>query len=70
MKEKFKMGYTLEAKINMKNQSAFIAFIEQLTMQQASLIENFSNKFIIQIPEDCVKSLALMFDKLEKGRKE
>lgn len=67
MKEKFGMGYTLEAGINMDKQALFFAFIEQLTMQQASLIEGFSNKFLINIPRDCIRSLSLMFERLEKG---
>jgi hypothetical protein len=62
------MGYILEAKININYHEAFVNFIEQLTKHQAALIENFSSKFIIYIPKDCVTSLSLIFDRLEKGQ--
>ena len=61
------MGYTLETQINLQRQSSFFVFIEQLTMQRAVLIENFANKYIINIPKDCIKSLSQMFERLEKG---
>jgi len=67
LKEKFGMAYMLEAKINMNMQGLFLAFIEQLTMQQASLVESFSNKYLIHIPRDCIKSLSQIFERLEKG---
>jgi ATP-binding cassette subfamily A (ABC1) protein 5 len=69
LKEKFGMAYMLEAKINMEAEGLFLAFIEQLTRQQASLVESFSNKFLIHIPRDCIKSLSQVFERLEKGKR-
>ena len=46
-----------------------MAFIQQLSMQQEVLAEQFLNRFVYNIPKDCVKSLSGVFEKLEKGSK-
>ena len=63
------MGYTLEAIINTNKQMEFLNFIQQLSMQQEVLAEQFLNRFVYNIPKDCVKSLSGVFEKLEKGSK-
>ncbi len=67
LKEKFGMGYTLEFKINMAKITSFFVFIERLAMQRATLIENFADKYIYNIPKDCIQSLASTFERLDRG---
>ena len=66
LKEKFEMGCTLEAKINMLKQASFFVLIEQVTKQRATLVDHFSNRYVYNIPRDCIKSFAQLFEKLEK----
>lgn len=61
------MGYTFEAKIDKQFESEFFEYVENLFGQQAKLAENFSNRFVYNVPRDSIKSLGFVFEKLEKG---
>lgn len=69
LKEKFGMGYTLETKINPQRRDEFFSQIQQLFMQQAAVIEDFANRYVLNIPKDCIKSLAHVFERLETGKR-
>ena len=66
LKEKFGAGYTLETKINSAQKTEFFECIQNLFIQQAKIVESFSNRYVFSIPRDSIKSLAHVFDKLEK----
>ena len=61
------MGYTLETKIDLSQKDDALNFIQNIFNHKAKLAESFSNRFIISIPKDCIKSLARVFQSLEKG---
>jgi hypothetical protein len=67
LKEKFSMGYTLETKIDLNQKNEALDFIQNIFNQKAKLAESFSNRFVLSIPKDCIKSLARVFQSLEKG---
>ncbi len=62
------MGYIFETKINIQHQSEFFEFVKKLFMDKAYINESFSNRYIYSIPKDSIKSLALVFEQLEKGK--
>ena len=67
MKEKFSMGYTLETKIDLNRKDDALSFIQNIFNREAKLAESFSDRFVLSIPRDCIKSLARVFQSLEKG---
>jgi ATP-binding cassette subfamily A (ABC1) protein 5 len=40
-------------------------FINELSRQEAKVVEHFSNRYLLNIPRNVIKSLALMFERLE-----
>ncbi len=68
LKEKFGMGYYLETKLQYNRQNEFFVFIQQLCRQEATVVENFSNRFLFNIPRESIDSLAVMFELLEKEK--
>jgi hypothetical protein len=68
LKEKFSMGYTLETKIDLSQKDAALNLIQNIFNQEAKLTETFSNRFVLSIPRDCIKTLARVFQSLEKGK--
>lgn len=68
LKEKFGMGYYLEVKLAFDRQHDFFMFISQCFRNEAILVESFSNRYLYNIPRDVIKSLALMFELLEKEK--
>ncbi len=62
------MGYIFETKINTQHQSEFFEFVKKLFMDKACINESFSNRYIYNIPKESIKSLALVFEHLEKGK--
>lgn len=68
LKEKFGMGYTFETKIDPKNDLEFFELVQQLFSDRASIFESFSNRYVYNVPKDCIKSLARVFEKLENGK--
>ncbi len=69
LKEKYGMGYTLEAKIIRGEDAKYLEFVEILFNKNAILQQQFSNHYIYTIPKAFVNSLSLVFDSLEKGMK-
>ena len=67
LKDKFGMGYTLEAKINGVSENRFIDVVKSLFGDNAVLRQNFSNHFVFNIPKDTIQSLARVFDALERS---
>lgn len=70
LKEKFGMGYYLEVKLPLDplKQNEFFMFLYQLCKQENNLVENFSNRFLYNIPRETIGSLALIFDLLEREK--
>jgi ATP-binding cassette subfamily A (ABC1) protein 5 len=62
------MGYYLETKLQYNRQNEFFVFIQQLCRQEATVVENFSNRFLFNIPRESIDSLAVMFELLEKEK--
>nr|QUF59433.1 ATP-binding cassette transporter Abca5 [Brachionus angularis] len=68
LKEKFGMGYTLEAKIKNTNEQEFSRFVDELFFGYAKLSESFSNRFVYNVSKEGLKSLAYVFQNLEKAK--
>jgi hypothetical protein len=62
------MGYLFETKINNQHQSEFFEFVKDLFMNRAYINESFANRYIYNIPKESINSLALVFERLEKGK--
>lgn len=61
------MGYTLETKINPTYRREFLEEIQKMFLQEATVVEEFSNRLVFNVPKDCIKSLANVFERLENG---
>jgi hypothetical protein len=57
----------LVVKINPSRDVEFFRLMTPLFMGQFDTAEQFSNRYILSIPRETIKSLALVFEKLEKG---
>lgn len=64
------MGYTLETKIRLENKEAFLQYVHHSFMGKATLTESFSNRFVFNVPRDCIKSLAMVFGNLERAKEQ
>ncbi len=61
------MGYTLEAKVSPHNRQEFLSQVQQMFKDEATVIEHFSNRYVFNVPKECIRSLAEVFERLENG---
>lgn len=61
------MGYTLETKIEPQYRNEFFNLIQSLFNQEATLTEEFSNRYVFNVPKHSIKSLSKIFERLESG---
>ena len=67
LKEKFGMGYTLETKIETRYRNEFLNLIQSLFAQEATITEEFANRYVFNVPKHCITSLSKIFERLESG---